>query len=75
MLNLPRRGVCHRYAYAATEFTRQCLAEALTEKVERGELRETHAAYIGRQIMRENALKLFPKLNRMLWRSDESRRK
>jgi len=61
--------------YAATEFTRQCLAEALTEKVERGELRETHAAYIGRQIMRENALKLFPKLNRMLWRSDESRRK
>jgi len=42
--------------------------------VERGELRETHAAYIGRQIMRENALKLFPKLNRMLWRSDESRR-
>lgn len=56
--------------YAATEFTRQCLAEALAEKVQRGELREEHANRIGRQIMRENALKLFPKLNRMLWRKD-----
>lgn len=55
--------------YAATEFTRQCLAEALAEKVERGELQERHAIRIGHQIMRENALKLFPKLNRMLWRS------
>ena len=54
--------------YAATQFTRQCLAEALAEKVERGELREEHAERIGRQIMRENALKLFPKLKRMLWR-------
>ena len=43
----------------ATEFTRQCLAEALAEKVARGELREDHAMRIGRQIMRENALKLF----------------
>lgn len=55
--------------YAATEFTRQCLAEALTEKVMRGELREEHAVRIGSQVMRENALKLFPKLRRMLWRS------
>jgi len=55
--------------YAATEFTRQCLAEALAEKVERGELQERHAIRIGHQIMRENALKLFPKLKRMLWRS------
>ena len=54
--------------YAATEFTRQCLAEALAEKVERGELREEHAKHIGRQIMRDNALKLFPKLKRLLWR-------
>lgn len=54
--------------YAATEFTRQCLAEALAEKVERNELREEHANHIGRQIMRENALKLFPKLKRRLWR-------
>jgi uncharacterized protein len=52
--------------YAATEFTRQCLAEALAEKVERGELTENHALRIGRQILRENALKLFPKLNGML---------
>lgn len=52
--------------YAATEFTRQCLAEALAEKVERGELKEEHALRIGRQILRENALKLFPKLQGML---------
>ncbi len=57
--------------YAATEFTRQCLAEALAEKVERGELREEHANRIGRQVMRDNALKLFPKLKRYLWRHTE----
>ncbi len=56
--------------YAATEFTRLCLAEALAEKVERGELREEQAMHIGRQILRENALKLFPKLRRQLWRED-----
>lgn len=56
--------------YAATEFTRQCLAEALAEKVERGELLEQHADRIGRQIMRDNALKLFPTLRRMLWRTE-----
>jgi predicted TIM-barrel fold metal-dependent hydrolase len=55
--------------YAATEFTRQCLAEALAEKVGRGELTERDALHIGRQIMRDNALKLFPKLKRLLWRS------
>lgn len=54
--------------YAATEFTRQCLAEALAEKVDRGELSEAHACRIGRQILRDNALELFPKLKRMLWR-------
>ena len=57
--------------YAATEFTRQCLAEALAEKVERGELREEHAEHIGRQILRENALAVFPKLKRQLWRGNE----
>jgi uncharacterized protein len=56
--------------YAATEFTRQCLAEALAEKVERGELKEEHAARIGRQILRDNALALFPKLKRQLWRKE-----
>jgi predicted TIM-barrel fold metal-dependent hydrolase len=48
--------------YGATVVTRQCLAEALTEKVIRGELREEQAQRIGRQILRENALKLFPQL-------------
>ena len=54
--------------YGATEFTRQCLAEALAEKVIDGMISESHAEKIGRQILRENALKLFPRLNRMLWR-------
>jgi len=52
--------------YGATEFTRQCLAEALAEKVQRGELREEHAIRIGTQIMRENALELFPRLRQRL---------
>jgi predicted TIM-barrel fold metal-dependent hydrolase len=54
--------------YAATVWTRQCLSEALAEKVERGELREEDAVRIGRQILRDNALKLFPKLKRQLWK-------
>jgi hypothetical protein len=54
--------------YAATEFTRRCLAEALAEKVERGELREEHARRIGTQIMRDNALELFPSLKEKLWK-------
>ncbi|MCH2131117.1 MAG: amidohydrolase [Pirellulaceae bacterium] len=58
--------------YGATEMTRRCLAEALAEKVHRGELRESHAMHIGRQIMRDNALKLFPKLRRMLWMSSDN---
>jgi predicted TIM-barrel fold metal-dependent hydrolase len=57
--------------YAATVWTRQCLSEALAEKVERGELREEQAIAIGRQILRENALKLFPTLQRQLWRKGE----
>lgn len=59
---------CAEGIYAATEFTRQCLAEALAEKAARGELREEHALRIGRQIMRDNALELFPRLKPMLWR-------
>jgi predicted TIM-barrel fold metal-dependent hydrolase len=54
--------------YAATQFTRQCLSEALAEKVIRSELREEQALRIATQIMRDNALKLFPKLNRQLWK-------
>lgn len=57
--------------YAATVWTRQCLAEALAEKVDRGELREDQALVIGRQILRDNALKLFPKLRRQLWKDAE----
>jgi predicted TIM-barrel fold metal-dependent hydrolase len=55
--------------YAATELTRQCLAEVLAEKVQRDELKEDQALHIGRQILRENALKIFPKLEGMLNRS------
>jgi hypothetical protein len=45
---------------ADIEFTQQCRAEALTEKVQRGELLEQHAQRIGRQMMRDNGRKLFP---------------
>lgn len=46
--------------YGSTELTR--LAEVLAEKVERGDLLEQHADRIGRQILRDNALELFPQL-------------
>jgi predicted TIM-barrel fold metal-dependent hydrolase len=48
--------------YGATMTTRLVLAEVLAEKVERGELLEEHALRIGRQVLRDNALKLFPQL-------------
>lgn len=54
--------------YGATEFTRRCLAEVLAEKVDRGDLLEEHAERIGRQILRENALELFPQLRSRLWK-------
>ncbi len=57
-------GVDAEGIYSATVFTRQCLAEALAEKVSRGELLEEHALRIGRQILRDNAVALFPKLAR-----------
>jgi hypothetical protein len=46
--------------YGATVVTRDTLAEVLAEKVERGELSLPSAERIGRQILRENALALFP---------------
>jgi predicted TIM-barrel fold metal-dependent hydrolase len=52
--------------YGATVLTRECLSEALAEKVLRGELREEDALRIGRQVMRENALSLFPSLRKRL---------
>jgi len=55
--------------YGATEFTRRCLAEVLAEKVDRGDLRDEHAIHIGRQILRYNALALFPQLQSRLWKN------
>jgi len=54
--------------YGATEFTRRAIAETLAEKIDRGELIEEHALRIGRQILRDNALELFPQLKRQLWK-------
>ncbi len=54
--------------YGATEWTRRCLAEVLAEKVDRDDLPEDDARRIGRQIMRDNALALFPQLKRQLWK-------
>jgi predicted TIM-barrel fold metal-dependent hydrolase len=61
---------CHHAEgiYAATVTTRRILAEALAEKVDRAELREEHALRIGSQILRDNALELFPSLRSRLWR-------
>jgi predicted TIM-barrel fold metal-dependent hydrolase len=54
--------------YGATEMTRRCLAEVLAERVDRGDLNEEHALRIGRQILRENALALFPRIKDKLWK-------
>lgn len=54
--------------YGATEFTRRCLAEVLAEKVDRGEILPEHAERIGRQVLRDNALELFPQLETRLWK-------
>jgi hypothetical protein len=56
--------------YGATVVTRAVLAEVLAEKVLRGDLTEAHAARIGRQILRENALSLFPQLGDRLAKAD-----
>lgn len=54
--------------YGATEFTRRCLAEVLSEKIDRGDLQEADALRIGKQILRDNALELFPQLKERLWK-------
>jgi predicted TIM-barrel fold metal-dependent hydrolase len=54
--------------YGATEFTRRAIAEVLAEKIDRGDLIEEHALRIGRQILRDNALELFPQLQSRLWK-------
>ncbi len=54
--------------YGATETTRRVLGEVLAERVDDGNLREEDALRIGRQILRDNALKLFPRLKERLWK-------
>lgn len=54
--------------YGATEVTRRWLAEVLAERVERGDLTEEHAMRIGKQVLRDNALALFPQLRDRLWK-------
>jgi hypothetical protein len=54
--------------YGATVLTRRCLAEVLAERVERRELTLGQAQRIGRQILRDNALALFPQLKARLWK-------
>jgi uncharacterized protein len=51
--------------YGTTIYTRQCIYEALADKVLAKELREEDALRIGRQILRENALEMFPSLREM----------
>lgn len=55
--------------FGATEFTRRCVAEVLAEKVDNHDLKLEHAHQIGAQIMRENALELFPQLKSRLWKA------
>lgn len=57
--------------YGATAMTRRCLSEVLAERVMRGDLREEMAVDIGRRILRENALTLFPQLRERLWKHKE----
>ena len=54
--------------YGATEFHRQCVTEALAEKVLNGDISEETARHIARQIFRDNALELFPQLKERLWK-------
>jgi hypothetical protein len=46
--------------------TRRCLSEVLAEKVMSGNLSEPQAMQIGTQIIRDNALDLFPRLKARL---------
>ncbi|MGD9126792.1 MAG: amidohydrolase family protein [Planctomycetia bacterium] len=49
-------------SYGTTKFARQCIYEALAEMVIDDEIREEDALRIGRQILRENALNVYPTL-------------
>jgi len=54
--------------YGAKEVMCRCLSEVLAEKVESGDLTEEDAQRIGQQILRDNALELFPTLRKRLWK-------
>lgn len=54
--------------YGGAAVSRQCVAEVLAEMVLEQALREEDTHQIGRQSMRKNALKIFPKLSDKLWR-------
>lgn len=54
--------------YGATEYTRRCISEVPAERVNQGDLKEEHALRIGKQILRDNALALFPQLKERLWK-------
>lgn len=59
--------------YGATEMTRRVVAEVLAERVDRGDLQMADAEHIGRQILRDNALNLFPGLRAKLWRDKQAK--
>lgn len=54
--------------YASAALVRDVIADVLAEKVVREEIDEPEAMRIGRQILRDNALALFPTLERRLWK-------
>ncbi|MBC7815459.1 MAG: hypothetical protein IAG10_01010, partial [Planctomycetaceae bacterium] len=58
--------------YGSTELTRRCIAEVLAERIDRGELTVEHAKRIGKQVLRDNALALFPQLKDRLWKHKSS---
>jgi hypothetical protein len=52
--------------YGEAELSRCCWAEVLAEKLDRGELAESDALRIGKQVQRDNALELYPRLKERL---------
>jgi predicted TIM-barrel fold metal-dependent hydrolase len=52
--------------YGAAKLMRTCWAEVLAERVDRGDLSEQQAQRIGKQVLRENALEMFPELKERL---------
>ncbi|HVR86165.1 MAG TPA: hypothetical protein VMU54_17720 [Planctomycetota bacterium] len=61
--------------YASVIVMRHRLAEVLAEKVEADEIDEDYGLKIGSQILRENALKLFPQLRSRRWKRPPAARR